>query len=145
MVKTAFTKKYRRIEKKLITEAVIKYQEEMVRIKNAMWDTGANITCISKTVCDRLQLIPIGEAIVLTPLGESIVEKYLVDIELSKGFTVTDVEVLSTEIGQQGLDLLIGMDIISLGDFSISNFNGKTQFSYRCPSREHIDYTDKTV
>jgi len=28
MVKTAFTKKYRRIEKKLITEAVIKYQEE---------------------------------------------------------------------------------------------------------------------
>jgi len=32
------------------------------------------------------------------------------------------------------------MDIITKGDFSISNFNGLTTLSFRCPSQEKIDF-----
>ena len=35
---------------------------------------------------------------------------------------------------------LIGMDIISQGDFSISNKDKKTTFSFRFPSYEEIDF-----
>jgi hypothetical protein len=34
------------------------------------------------------------------------------------------------------VDLLIGMDIIQLGDFSISNGAGKTLFTFAMPSFE---------
>ena len=32
------------------------------------------------------------------------------------------------------------MDIIASGDFSVTNLDGKTIFSYRHPSIKHIDY-----
>jgi hypothetical protein len=35
------------------------------------------------------------------------------------------------------IDLLIGMDIILLGDFSISNCGGKTLFSFAIPPFEN--------
>ena len=37
-------------------------------------------------------------------------------------------------------DLLIGMDIIRFGDFSVTTNNGKTIFSFRTPSIKHIDF-----
>ena len=42
-----------------------------------------------------------------------------------------------------GFDVLIGMDIITLGDFSITNVGGKTIFSFRVPSTETIDYVQQ--
>lgn len=138
---SAFTTSYDHIEKRLINEAFVLYNGEQMHTPKAMWDTGANITCISRAVLERLELKPIGEAIVNTPAGETIVEKYIIDIKLQNNVTIKDVVVLATEIGQQGIDLLIGMDIISTGDFSISNYDGKTQFTFRSPSVEHADFT----
>lgn len=40
----------------------------------------------------------------------------------------------------EGSDLLIGMDVIILGDFSISNYNNKTTFSFRIPSIQETYY-----
>ena len=37
-------------------------------------------------------------------------------------------------------DFLIGMDIITLGDFSVTNVDNATTFSFRYPSCETIDY-----
>jgi hypothetical protein len=42
-------------------------------------------------------------------------------------------------------DALIGMDIITLGDFSISNYGKKTTFSFRIPSVRKIDFTKKAL
>jgi hypothetical protein len=41
-------------------------------------------------------------------------------------------------------DVLIGMDIISLGDFAITNLNGIPWFSFRVPSAAHIDFVPET-
>ena len=36
--------------------------------------------------------------------------------------------------------MLIGMNIINLGDFTVSNFQGKTTFTFRMPSESTTDY-----
>ena len=38
-----------------------------------------------------------------------------------------------------GGDVLIGMDVMGQGDFCVTNFRGKTTFSFRIPSLEEID------
>lgn len=38
------------------------------------------------------------------------------------------------------IDVIIGMDIINLGDFAVSNRNGATSFSFRIPSVEDFDF-----
>ena len=39
-----------------------------------------------------------------------------------------------------GYDVLIGMDIIRLGDFAITHPAGETKFSFRIPSQADIDF-----
>jgi hypothetical protein len=39
-----------------------------------------------------------------------------------------------------GIDVLIGMDILGLGDFTVTHYGGKTTFSFCCPSRREIDF-----
>jgi len=36
------------------------------------------------------------------------------------------------------------MDIITQGDFAVTNHNGVTKFSFRTPSMEHIDFVPGT-
>ena len=51
------------------------------------------------------------------------------------------VEVLSTLSGDIGdYDVIIGMDIITLGDFVITNKDDQTWFAFRYPSSEHIEF-----
>ena len=39
--------------------------------------------------------------------------------------------------------LLVGMDIIGMGDFAVSNFKGETAFTFRLPSIERMDFVPK--
>ena len=39
----------------------------------------------------------------------------------------------------KNIDLLIGMDIISRGNFVVSTWKGRTSFSFRTPSERRID------
>lgn len=63
---------------------------------------------------------------------------YSINIYFENHLEFKSIEVLSGDIGDY--DLIIGMDIIILGDFIISNKDGKTWFSFRYPSNEHIEF-----
>jgi len=52
-----------------------------------------------------------------------------ISIGLPNMVMVDEVNVMICNLNQ-GFDLIIGMDIILFGDFSISNGNGKTLFSF---------------
>lgn len=41
---------------------------------------------------------------------------------------------------QPGFEVIVGMDVIAQGDFSITSVDGKTCVSYRYPSIKEIDY-----
>lgn len=137
---SAFTTICNGITNRLINEAKIISNGEEMYTKFAQWDTGATMTCISQAVIDRLSLIPIGQSMVNTPSGQRVLDQYIVDVLLRNNVLVKDVVVLGSEIGNQGIDVLIGMDIINLGDFVISNYDGKTHFSFQIPSQRHLDF-----
>ena len=72
---------------------------------------------------------------------EQLAETYLVNIALPNKVIFHSVRVTKGQI-RDG-DVLIGMDIIGMGDFSVTNSGGITKFSYRTPSIEHIDYVEQ--
>jgi len=72
--------------------------------------------------------------------GTQMVETYLVSLWLPNQVTVTEVRVTKGILSDA--DVLIGMDIINRGDFAVSNFDGVTKFSFRVPSRAHIDFVE---
>lgn len=139
MIISVFTEKYANIQKRIINSAVIEANGKSIPVK-AQWDTGATGTCISKELVSRLHLLPIGKVKVHTPSGMGTLNKYMVNLVLNNEVVFENWLVMDSEIGTQGIDVLIGMDIISEGDFAISNFKGKTQFSFRIPSQEHVEY-----
>ena len=106
----------------------------------ALWDTGATRTCVSEEVAKELELIPTGKEIINTPSGSSNQNTYLIDLLLPNGVVIGEMMILDAKIGNQKIDMLIGMDVITLGDFSVSNNNGKTYFTFRIPSQKHIDF-----
>jgi len=73
--------------------------------------------------------------------GVSDTETYLVNIALPNNVTFMSLRVTKGEIPDA--DVLVGMDIINQGDFSVTNCDGYSKFSYRTPSIEHIDYVEQ--
>ena len=104
----------------------------------ALWDTGATNTVITKAVAQDLNLPVTGMAFVNHAAGMSPMPKHVVNIMLPNNVGISFTEV--TEGDLKGCDVLIGMDIITRGDFAITNVGGKTTFSFRIPSVETIDY-----
>ncbi len=105
-----------------------------------LWDSGATRTCISSNIVNALKLIPIGKATNQTAGGTRNVNVYLVDIILPNNVKIQNLPVVEAQIGGQGFDVLLGMNIINKGDFSITNVSNKTILSFRIPTSKTIDY-----
>lgn len=111
----------------------------------AVWDTGATHSCISSNIVTALQLEPVTNVNVHTASGIEVKPSYIVDIFLPNNIRVTPIK--ATEIVPNthiGFDCVIGMDIISQGDSSFSNVEGKTMFSFRVPSMGAIDFVKES-
>lgn len=113
----------------------------------AIWDTGATNSAITKKVADDLGLKPTGLTEVRHAKGKSDTNTYLVNIALPNNVMFGQLRVTEAElIADANLpednkpQVLVGMDIISAGDFAVTNFEGKTVFSFRVPSAREIDF-----
>lgn len=65
---------------------------------------------------------------------------YLVNLYLPNRVGIIGLPVTDAELTDE--DVLIGMDVISLGDLFISNAEGKTCLSFQYPSQFRIDMVD---
>lgn len=135
----AFTSKYIGISNKLINTVELINGDIKISAQ-AQWDTGATNSCISHDVVSKLHLISTGFVQNHTPSGIALQPTYKIDVCLPNHLNVESVQVSESEIGSQGIDILIGMDIICLGDFAISNCDGNTIFTFRYPSIAETDY-----
>jgi hypothetical protein len=109
----------------------------------ALWDTGATSTSISKRLAARLQLPPLSRQKIICagqPYESCI---YKIDLLLPnmvgfRGVMVTEFE------DSNKFDVLVGMDIITMGDFSVTNAEERTVWSFRLPpSDKHIDFVEE--
>lgn len=104
----------------------------------AIWDTGASGSVVTQRVVDELKIQPVGMVKVHTASGQETSPVYLVDFALPNGVVLQGLRVTLGKLA--GADALIGMDVIVMGDFSITNMHGKTIMSFRVPSCTEIDY-----
>ena len=142
MQPTAFTiKSNSGIIKQLTTlvDVVVPNTRNSFQVR-AIWDTGATATVITENVVKALGLLPTGMSHVNTANGSTIQNTYIVDIVLPNGLIVKDVTVTGATALSGGSEVLIGMDIITLGDLSITHHKGVTCMSFRIPSLHEIDY-----
>jgi hypothetical protein len=107
----------------------------------AIWDTGAMASVINDNVVQRCGLKPTGMVQVHGVHGSALAETFIVNMRLPNGVAFAGVHV--TRGAVTGADALIGMDIITCGDFAITNLNGRTVCSYRLPSMLCIDFVNE--
>jgi len=108
-----------------------------------IWDTGATGTVIRKRIADELGLQPSGRVIVHVVGKDEIASEYETNTYLVNLYLPNQVAVMGVSVSEgaiDGCDVLIGMDIIGIGDFALTNCNNRTCWSFRLPSVEEIDF-----
>lgn len=139
----ALTIAYDKQEHCIKTPVVLKNPFNGKYIKTlAIWDTGATNSVITQSSASLLELKPVSKAVVNGVHGEKEVNVYYVNVTLNNdkitiNTPVTECSELSPD---HKIGFLIGMDIITRGDFAITNFEGKTVMSFRVPSLQKIDF-----
>lgn len=111
----------------------------------ALWDTGATKSVVTKATVDALGLVPTGNVVVNHAGGASQASTYMVNFFLPNKVCVAGVLVTECPNIANNAGAIIGMDIISQGDFSITNVSGLTWMTYRIPSIETIDYVNTAM
>ena len=136
----AFKKEYSNLPLKLITEAELYEVSQLKKIikVRALWDTGAMLSAITPEVAQSLNLIPFNRVKVNSINNISMADMVKVSIKLPNLVVINNTNVSVCNLVKD-VDLLIGMDIVKLGDFSISNGEGKTLFTFVIPP-----FDDKT-
>jgi len=145
-----FTENYNKIEDVIKTECSVceAYNPDIskgvpptINTYIGLWDTGATGSVITKKVIDELNLKPTGGVYVRNTSGVRFESTYKINILLPSNAGVSFLDATEGLLGD--FDVLIGMDIISKGDFAISNSNGKTIFTFQIPSTHKTDFVQE--
>jgi hypothetical protein len=99
---------------------------------DAIWDTGASGSCVSGKLAHKLGLRVVGQCPIIGVSGTQKTNMYSVDIRLPNEITVSNV-LVSEFVDNGTFDVILGMNIITFGDFSISNFNRESLFQFSYP------------
>ncbi|MBS1369811.1 MAG: hypothetical protein HPZ91_07645 [Lentisphaeria bacterium] len=100
---------------------------------NAIWDTGATSSMITREIAEKLGLHPIGNVKIAGVHGAQSANVYEVDLVFGNGCRIPAVRV-SEATGSGGFDVLLGMDIISRGVFVIDGSGKGTRVYFACPT-----------
>ncbi len=106
---------------------------------SGIWDTGSHGCVISSKLIKSLKPPFIGFKLMSGVLVKGWSPEYLLNIHFSDGFVIKGVGACEGSNLDKD-EFLIGMDIINMGDFAITNTNQKTAFSYRIPSAGRINF-----
>lgn len=109
-----------------------------------IWDTGATDSVITKSMAQELGLAPVSKTVVRGVHGECNANVYYVKITLNNDNITLDTLVTESDElrADKSVGMLIGMNIIKMGDFCITNNNGCTVMSFICPSQKKIDFVE---
>lgn len=140
----SFTRFFDGVVRQIVVECSVslpKCRDSYVDYRKALWDTGANITCISNRLATILHLKALDE--VLISFANNDVFKantYYVQLKMGS-FVLPFIKVLGLPM-DESKDIIIGMDVISKGDLAVTNYEGKTVLSFREPSAGRVIFDD---
>ena len=118
----------------IVTECEFVSLEQQRRVKalRAMWDTGSNATILSTKLVSELRPDQFGQGGMTGIGGQSEGDTYLMHVSLPTGDIITYQEVYEANLGDY--DAIIGMDIITRGNFHLDCDHGETLFSFELPN-----------
>lgn len=108
---------------------------------SALWDTGASHCSITQSLAENLGLHAIDKVAVEHAKGRSFENVYLAILQVTNKYYM-EVEFTECQSISNNFEIIVGMDVITQGDFAITNKDGKTSFSFRLPSLTTIDFND---
>ena len=113
----------------------------------ALWDTGATITAVKHYTLNRLKapLVRTKASAKIVGIGGMSVEAnyILTNIHITEDFYIQHCPTYIMDFPSD-FDMIIGMDIIGMGDFAVCNTDCTTSFSFVVPSLpDRIDFIEK--
>jgi hypothetical protein len=142
----AFRNEYQGLPNQLLSDVEVISLEDPSRhgMYKGVWDTGATLTMITPKIFTELKLTAVDTVMVHGVNSLMEVPVVLVNFILPNKTMINGVRATVSDI--QGVDMLIGMDLIKLGDFSISNFDKKTIFTFAIPPfKNRTDLYEKAI
>lgn len=127
-----FSIQYDNLVDRLSSEAVIEGPSGNTFAARAVWDTGAMKTVITPGVVKALSLSPVDSIIVNGINNVTQAAIVIISVLLPNHIKADNIYAAVCDM-RQGIDLLIGMDIIKKGDLVIANGNETTLFSFALP------------
>ncbi len=106
----------------------------------AIWDTGATNTVVTKRVAESCRLKSTGMVQIDGVNSTGLAPTYFVNIRLPNTVEIQGLKVSQADRLVGDAEILIGMDIINLGDFAVSSWQQRTMFSFQIPSLGPIDF-----
>ena len=100
---------------------------------NAIWDTGATSSMISRRIAEQLKLHSIGKAHISGVHGVVETDIYIIDIVFGNGFTISGLRVSEADNGG-GFDVLIGMDVIGHGRLIVDGTGEMSEVFFAFPA-----------
>lgn len=115
---------------KIVTDVII-----CGRVKRACWDTGYEECAISKSFAKELNLPSIGISLVNTLNGNKEENTYLTNLKFIGGSEADNVEIIEHDFdgydsNGQKIDILIGMSVISKGNFTLKHTENGIDFTF---------------
>jgi hypothetical protein len=96
----------------------------------AIWDTGATTSLVNEKIVNALRLKEIGIVQVKHVAETAAFPVHLAAIEIQGGMKIKEHRLVSFP-SLHAFDMIIGMDIIALGNFCVENKNGNSVFSFK--------------
>jgi hypothetical protein len=107
----------------------------------ALWDTGAIISAITPPIAEMMGFAAVDNITMVGANSTSRVDTTIVSIEFPNGLRIQDCPVVICTLVPDA-DMIIGMDVITQGDFAISNGEAQTTFSFAVPPfHKKIDFS----
>lgn len=135
----AFTVQFTGVAFQPITEVDIVNEWVSIAKIKALWDTGATTSCIANNFAKKIWLPIVWEWFNkgITNITEKC-DIYLANIWLPNRVSIPIQ--LMWIADREDFAILIGMDVISQGEFALSTHGGVTKMSFCLPCRQHIDF-----
>ena len=99
---------------------MVQKQDENRFTVKALWDTGSTTTIICPEIAQALNLKDLGKEKLMTLVGKGEVSTYRVDLFLPDDIIFQKVKVVELACRNAHFDMVIGLDIIKLGNFQIT-------------------------
>ena len=126
-----------------VTLYSVPFDSSLSLTTEALWDTGASMSAITPEIQKQLRAVPIDRKEIAGVHNTEEVDIVSLTLELPNNVVKKTIRVAVCNITSK-VGVILGMDIISLGDFALSNGSEQTLLSFAVPPfQEKIDFSKK--